>query len=191
MAQTPATFVRQASRWSTLWGILLIILGILAVSSPLIAAVAVTIVLSWVIIVAGVVHLITAFHSERAVGLFWRTLVGLAYIFFGIYLLSHPTLGVLSLTFVLATLLVIAGVFDIVQFFQVRSVARSGWILFDGIVSVLLGLLIYAHWPSSSLWALGTLVGVGMIVSGITRVMLALTVRRIVDESDTHTRMAA
>ena len=191
MAQTPVTLVRHASRWSTLWGILLIILGILAVSSPLIAAVAVNIVLSWLIVVAGVVHLITAFHTERAGGLFWRTLVGLAYIFFGIYLISRPAVGVLSLTLVLATLLVIAGIFDIVQFFQVRSRARSGWILADGIISVLLGLLIYAHWPSSSFWALGTLVGVGMIVSGVTRVMLSLTVRRVIDESDTHTRMAA
>lgn len=191
MAQTPVTFVRQASRWSTLWGILLIILGILAVSSPLVAAVAINIVIAWLIVVAGVVHLITAFHTERAGGLFWRTLVGLAYIFFGVYLLAHPTVGVLSLTFILATLLVIAGIFDIVQFFQVRSVARSGWILVDGIVSVLLGLLIYAHWPSSSFWAIGTLIGVGMIVSGVTRAMLSLAVRHVIDDSDTHTRMAA
>jgi len=69
-------------------------------------------------------------------------------------------------------------VLDILLFFKVRTVARSTWILFDGIVTLLLGAMIYMQWPSSSAWAIGTLVGVSLIFSGVTRVMLSLAVRK-------------
>jgi uncharacterized membrane protein HdeD (DUF308 family) len=67
---------------------------------------------------------------------------------------------------------------NIALFFKVRSVQGSSWFLIDGIITLLLGLMIYAQWPSSSAWAIGTLVGVSMIISGVTRVMLSLAVRK-------------
>ncbi len=176
--QTPADLVRHASTWSIVWGVLLIIFGMLAIGSPLLAAVAVSAIVAWLIILAGVVHLILAFHAHGAGSLIWKLLVGIAYLFFGIYLIMHPLLGVASLTLVLASLFLIEGILDIILFFKMRSTQGSSWVLIDGIVTVVLGLLIYAHWPSSSIWAIGTLVGVSMIISGITRVMLSLTVRK-------------
>ena len=178
MAQNLSGVVRQASTLSLLWGVLLICLGVLAVGSPMLAAVAVNIFVAWLIVMAGVVHLIVAFHTREAGSIVWRLLVGLAYIFFGGYLISRPALGVATLTLVLASLFLVEGIFDIVQYFRVRSTMRATWILLDGIVTLLLGLLIYAHWPSSSAWAIGTLVGVSMIFSGVTRVMVSLAVRR-------------
>jgi uncharacterized membrane protein HdeD (DUF308 family) len=179
MAQnTPADFVRQASTWSIVWGVLLILFGMLAVGSPFVAAVAVSVVVAWLIILAGVVHLILAFHAHGAGSLIWKLLVGLAYLFFGVYLIMHPLLGVASLTLVLGSLFLIEGVLDIVLFFRMRSMRGSSWVLIDGVITVLLGLLIYIHWPSSSIWAIGTLVGVSMIISGITRVMLSLAARK-------------
>jgi uncharacterized membrane protein HdeD (DUF308 family) len=176
--QNPADLVRHASTWSIVWGVLLIIFGMLAIGSPLLAAVAVSAIVAWLIILAGVVHLILAFHAHGAGSLIWKLLVGIAYLFFGIYLIMHPLLGVASLTLVLASLFLIEGILDIILFFKMRSMQGSSWVLIDGIVTVVLGLLIYAHWPSSSIWAIGTLVGVSMIISGITRVMLSLTVRK-------------
>ncbi len=176
--QTPADLVRHASTWSIVWGVLLIIFGMLAIGSPLLAAVAVSAIVAWLIILAGVVHLILAFHAHGAGSLIWKLLVGIAYLFFGIYLIMHPLLGVASLTLVLASLFLIEGILDIILFFKMRSMQGSSWVLIDGIVTVVLGLLIYAHWPSSSIWAIGTLVGVSMIISGITRVMLSLTARK-------------
>lgn len=179
MAQsTPADFVRQASTWSIVWGVLLILFGMLAVGSPFVAAVAVSVVVAWLIILAGVVHLILAFHAHGAGSLIWKLLVGLAYLFFGVYLIMHPLLGVASLTLVLASLFLIEGILDIVLFFRMRPMRGSSWVLIDGVITVLLGLLIYIHWPSSSIWAIGTLVGVSMIISGITRVMLSLAARK-------------
>jgi uncharacterized membrane protein HdeD (DUF308 family) len=97
------------------------------------------------------------------------------------YVISHPALGVASLTLVLASLFLVEGILNIALFFRARSVRGSGWLLIDGIVTLLLGLMIYMQWPSSSVWAIGTLVGVSMIISGVTRVMLSLAVRKAAD----------
>jgi uncharacterized membrane protein HdeD (DUF308 family) len=180
--QNPSDIVRRASTLSIVWGVLLVALGVLAVGSPLVAAVAVNVVISWLIVVAGVVHLAVAFHRREVGSIIWRILVGLAYVFFGVYLIAHPAIGVASLTLVLASLFLVEGIFDIALFFQVRAVQGSSWILIDGIITLLLGLMIYLQWPSSSSWAIGTLVGVSLIVSGVTRVMLSFAVRKATDQ---------
>jgi uncharacterized membrane protein HdeD (DUF308 family) len=162
-----------------LCGALLVVLGMLAVGSPALAAVAVNAVIAWLIVLAGVVHLVIAFYAHRAGSLIWKLLVGIAYVFFGVYLIAHPALGVVSLTLVLACLFLAEGIFDIALFFQMRAVGGAGWILVDGIVTLLLGLMIYLQWPLSSNWAIGTLVGVSLIVSGITRLLLSLAVAKI------------
>src|SRR5436190_626115 len=150
------------------------------INLPFLAAVAVNVVIAWLIILAGVVHVILAFHAHRAGRLIWKLLVGLAYLFFGAYLIMHPVLGVATLTLVLASLFLIEGILDIVLFFQMRSLRGSGWVLVEGIITLLLGLMIYLQWPSSAVWAIGILVGMSMIISGVTRVMLSLAVRKVV-----------
>ncbi|HVO69321.1 MAG TPA: DUF308 domain-containing protein [Aggregatilineaceae bacterium] len=188
--QTPSEIVRQASTRSTLWGVALIILGIVAVASPFLAAVAVNAIIAWLIVMAGVVHLILAFHAFRAGTMLWRMLVGLAYIVFGGYLIARPGLGVASLTLVLASLFLVEGIVEIVLYFQIRALPRTGGLLLDGIITLLLGLMIYLQWPSSSAWAIGTLVGVSMIVSGITRVMMSQAVRKVTDTISPSSRAA-
>ncbi len=180
MVQNSSDLVRRGSTLSILWGVSLIILGMLAIASPMFAAVAVNAMIAWLIVLAGIVHLVVAFHSREAGSVIWRLLVGLAYICFGGYLIARPAVGVVSLTLVLASLFLIEGIFDIVQYFRAPSVMRSGWYLLDGIVTLLLGLMIYMQWPSSSGWAIGTLVGVSLIFSGVTRVMVSFAVRQAV-----------
>lgn len=174
----PSDVVRQASTLSILWGVLLIIFGMVAICAPFLAAVAVNVVVAWLIVLAGVVHLMLAFRAHGAGSMIWKLLVGLAYVFFGVYLIMHPVLGVVSLTLLLASLFLIEGILDIVLFFRMRSLGGSSWVLIDGVVTLLLGLMIYLQWPSSSAWAIGILVGVSMIMSGISRVMLSLTLRK-------------
>jgi uncharacterized membrane protein HdeD (DUF308 family) len=189
MAQnSPVEIVRKASGWSIAWGVFLILFGMLAIGSPFLAAVAVNVVIAWLIVLAGVVHLILAFHSHGAGSIIWKLLVGVAYLCFGVYLITHPVLGVASLTLLLASLFLIEGILEVVLFFQMRPLRGSSWMLLDGIITLLLGLLIYMQWPSSSAWAIGTLVGVSMIISGITRVAMSLAVRRATSEV---TRLAA
>jgi uncharacterized membrane protein HdeD (DUF308 family) len=176
---SPVEIVRQASTLSILWGVLLIVFGMFAVGAPFIAAVAVTVAVAWLIILAGVVHLMLAVHAHRAGRLVWKLLVGVAYIAFGVYLVLHPVLGVASLTLVLASLFLIEGILDVILFFNMHSIRGAIWVLVDGIITLLLGLMIYLQWPSSSVWAIGVLVGVSMIISGVTRVMLSLAVRKV------------
>jgi uncharacterized membrane protein HdeD (DUF308 family) len=191
MVQNSSDLVKRASTLSVLWGVSLICLGMLAVASPLVAAVAVNLLIAWLIVLAGVVHLVVAFHSREAGSVIWRLLVGLAYVGFGGYLIARPVLGVASLTLLLAGLFLVEGVFNIVLFFRAPSNLRSGWFLVDAIVTLLLGLMIYMQWPSSSGWAIGTLVGVSLIFSGITRVMVSLSVRKAVASSAPPTSLAA
>src|SRR5215471_9906782 len=135
MAQAiPSDVVRQASTWSIVWGVSLIVLGAIAVAAPLLAAVAVTAVISWLVVLAGVVHLVIAFHSHRAGSVIWRLLVGLAYVSFGIYLIAHPAVGVASLTLLLAALFLIEGILNVLLYFQVRAMQRATWFLLDGII---------------------------------------------------------
>jgi len=181
VAQSPASLLRQASGLSIFWGVLLIIFGIAALCTPLLAAVAVNALIAWLVILAGVIHLVVAFHSHGAGSMIWKLLVGLAYVAFGGYLLLHPLLGVASLTLLLASLFLIEGVLDLVLYFNLRPARGAAWVLFDGLVTLLLALFIGLHWPSSSAWAIGTLVGVSMIMSGVTRVMMSLAVRRLTE----------
>jgi uncharacterized membrane protein HdeD (DUF308 family) len=179
MAQnTPVEMVRHASTASILWGVLLIVFGAVAVGLPFLAAVAVSALVAWLIVLAGVVHIMLAFRAHGAGSMIWKLLVGIAYLCFGGYLIVHPVLGVASLTLALALLFLIEGVLDIVLYVKMRPVHGSSWVLVDGIVTLLLGLMIYMQWPSSAGWAIGTLVGISMIFSGVARVMMTLAVRQ-------------
>jgi len=133
---------------------------------------------AWLIVLAGVVHLMVAFRVHSAGSVIWKLLVGIAYLCFGGYLLLHPVVGVATLTLLLASLFLIEGILNIVLYVQMRPVHGSSWLLVDGIVTLLLGLMIYMQWPSSSAWAIGTLVGISMIFSGAARVMMSLAVRK-------------
>jgi uncharacterized membrane protein HdeD (DUF308 family) len=178
MTQNTSDVVRQGSTLSIVWGVLLIILGMVAIGSPFLAALAVNAAIAWLIVLAGIVHLMLAFRTHGAGSVIWKVLVGLAYMAFGGYVILHPVLGVASLTLILASLFLIEGILNIILFFKMRSLGGSSWVLVDGIITLLLGLMIYMQWPSSSAWAIGVLVGVSMIISGVTRVMLSLSARK-------------
>jgi uncharacterized membrane protein HdeD (DUF308 family) len=179
MAQnSPVEMVRQASTVSILWGALLIVLGVMAVGSPFLAAIAVNALVGWLIVVAGVVHLMLAFRAHGAGSMIWKLLVGVAYLCVGVYAILHPLLGVASLTLLLASLFLVEGLLNIVLYVKMRPMHGSSWLLLDGIITLLLGVMIYMQWPSSSAWAIGTLVGVSLIFSGVARVMMSLSVRK-------------
>jgi uncharacterized membrane protein HdeD (DUF308 family) len=191
VGNTPVELVRNASTVSILWGVLLIVFGVGAVSSPFLAAVAVNAVVAWLIVLAGVVHLMLAFGAHGAGSMIWKLLVGVAYLCFGAYLIIHPVLGVASLTLVLASLFLIEGILNIILFFKMRPLQGATWVLLDGIITLLLGLMIYAQWPSSSAWAIGTLVGISMIFSGVARVMMSWAVRQAMDKTSSSSSSLA
>lgn len=178
----PLIHVKQASKWGIIWGVLLIVLGMLAIAEPLVAAIALETFIAWLLIFVGAVHVALAFHAHSGKSLGWKLLIGLAYIFIGGYLLFRPVVGVATLTLMLAFLFMVEGVLDFMLWWKLRSSNGAFWILVDSVVTLILGGMIYMHWPSSSAWAIGTLVGISMIISGVTRVMLSTAVRQVASQ---------
>jgi uncharacterized membrane protein HdeD (DUF308 family) len=161
------------------WGIIMFICGILAITLPVASSVGIVILLAWLILFAGVCHLIFAFQSHNIGGFLWQVLLAIVYAFAGVYMLMNPLLGVMSLTLLLAVFFLFEGVVEILLYFNIHRAPNAGWVLFDGIVTLILGFLIWRRWPSSSVWVIGTLVGISLIFSGISRFMLSSAVRRV------------
>jgi uncharacterized membrane protein HdeD (DUF308 family) len=177
MVTSPSTVLRTGGSFPTWWAILLIIVGFFALALPFEAGVAIAIAVAILVIIAGIVHLAGTFAARTTGGFFWRLLVGCAYLIAGVYLLMHPQLSLVSLTLALAVLFFVEGIFHIVTYFQLRSAPGSGWLLFDGIVTLILAVMIWKSWPASAVWALGTIVGINLLMSGFTRLMYSRAVR--------------
>lgn len=171
-------YVRNKSKSSIPLALLLIIVGMAALALPVVTSWSVVLIITWLIITSGVIQVIHVFRSREAGNVFWKIAVAALYLVVGTYLLFHPLLGAAALTLMLAAFFVIEGATDLVTFFRVRRASGAGWIFFDGIVTVILGVLVWRHWPSGSLWVIGALVGVSMISTGVTRLMIALAARR-------------
>jgi uncharacterized membrane protein HdeD (DUF308 family) len=158
--------------------IILIILGLLAIILPTATSIGAVKVLGWLIIFDGFAQLVHAFQSEGVGRIAWKILVAILYLAGGAYLLANPLLGVAGLTLALGIFFFAEGVMDMVAFFVTRRHERSAWLLMHGIVSLFLGLIIWSQWPSSSLWLIGTIVGISMFISGFTRLFMALEARK-------------
>jgi uncharacterized membrane protein HdeD (DUF308 family) len=121
---------------------------------------------------------IHAFRSSGIGRLSWKLMIAALYTLGGVYLLLHPFLALVALTFALAVFFFVQGVLELAAYLFSRSGRKSSWVLINGFVSIILGGMIWKHWPSSSLWALGQLVGIGMLMTGLTRLIMALAMRR-------------
>ena len=169
---------RESIGWTIGFSILLIVLGLCALALPFLAGVAVTAIVAWLLIFGGIAHLVLAFHVRGAGAHLWEALVGIAYGAVGIFLFLHPRAGLVSLTLLLGAYLMIKGVLELVAGFAVRGIAGGRWLLVDAVISILLAILIWIHLPSAAGWAIGTLLGVAILFSGISRLALALAARR-------------
>ncbi len=167
----PGTSLGKGGSFPLGWAILLIIVGFFALALPFEAGIAIAIVLAVLVIVAGIAHLAGTFAARTTGGFFWRLLVGCAYLIAGVYLLVHPKASLVSLTLALAVLFFVEGIFHLVTWFHLRSAPGSIWLLFDGIVTLILALMIWRSWPASAVWALGTIVGINLLMSGFARLM--------------------
>jgi uncharacterized membrane protein HdeD (DUF308 family) len=174
-----ATFVKKSVGWSIGLSVLMIVAGILAIASPLAAGIAVNVLIAWLLVFSGVVHLVFSWYTRTTGGFFWELLVGILYIFIGVYLLLHPVAALLSLTIALAIYLFLEAILEFALGFKLRPLPGSGWLLFDGIITLILAVMIWRTWPSNSAWIIGTLVGISMLFSGTSRLILSLGARRV------------
>ena len=178
-ATTTVPIVKESVGLSIALSVLMIVAGFLAILIPQVAGIAVNLVVGWLLVFSGVAHLVFAWQSRHNRGFIWELLLGVLYFFVGGYLLINPILGLVSLTLALSLYLWMEGMLEFVLSYLLRSMPGSGWLLFDGIVTVILAFMIWRTWPWSTEWAIGTLVGVSMLFSGVSRLMVSLAARRL------------
>jgi len=181
MAENGSSIVdvlKETTGMSIGWAIVMLILGVFAIVMPFSTGIAVSVLVGWIIVFSGFAYVAYAFAAQGAGTFIWRLLVGIVYVCGGGYLAFHPGIALESLTLVVAAIFLIEGVTEVVVFFQVRSLPGSGWILFDALITLALAYVIFRPWPSSSSWAIGTLLGINLIVSGVTRLMYSVTARK-------------
>jgi uncharacterized membrane protein HdeD (DUF308 family) len=161
-------------------GIVLVLLGAAAIIIPAIATLAVTIFFGWLFLISGIVGLITTFWMRQAPGFWWSLLAAVLATVTGVLLIGWPVSGALSLTLLLIVFFALDGVFSIMLALAHRSEfsGRWGWLLFSGIVDLVLAAIILVGLPGTAAWALGLLVGINMIFSGAALISMALHARQ-------------
>jgi uncharacterized membrane protein HdeD (DUF308 family) len=174
-----ATFPRASVGWSIVLSVFLIVAGILAIVMPLAAAIAVNIFVAWMLMFSGAAHLVFAWQRRHSRGFIWQLLLGILYAFIGAYILINPALGLVSLALAIAAYLLIEGVLEIILALQIQPTRAWGWLLFDGILTLILALMIWKAWPAGSELVVAILVGISMLFSGISRLMLSLAARHL------------
>lgn len=173
----PSDALRKAGGWTILLGVLLMILGIIAIAFPFASSVAAAIWVGWLLIIGGAVLLAHAIRGRHESGFWLKLLWSIVYLVAGILLLASPVSGVLTLTLVLAVLWIVEGATAIALAFRLRPARPWGWVLFDGIVTVLLGLLIWIGWPGNATWLLGLFLGISLLATGISVLLFGWALR--------------
>jgi uncharacterized membrane protein HdeD (DUF308 family) len=161
-------------------GIVMIVLGFIAISVPLVTTLAAEIFVGWLLIVGGIVRIVSLPRSKLTPGFWWSLLTAVVVSLLGVLLISQPLKGVLTLTAILVALFILEGVVALLMAFELRKHLQSwGWTLFKGVVDLWLAFLIWSGWPGSATWAIGLLVGVNMLFFGVSLAMTALAARNL------------
>ena len=165
--------------WYLALGILLIVFGTIAVGRSCLFTTMSMVFIGWLMIFAGAAQALHAFWKERGWGGFFvDLLMGILYIVVGFMILANPQATAVTLTLLIGMFLIFDGLFRIVGAISVR-LPNWGWILLNGVISLLLGIMIWRQWPLSGIWVIGLFVGIQMIFNGWSLVMLALTAKNL------------
>ncbi|MDX2438350.1 MAG: HdeD family acid-resistance protein, partial [Acidobacteriota bacterium] len=160
-------------------GVLTVIFGIIAIASPYLVGVTVSMFVGILLLGSGVAQIVHAVKSRQWGTGIWGTVIGLLGVAAGLLMIFRPVVGLLSMTLLLAFYFLIDGISEIIAAFKIKPDQGWGWVLFNGVIAVLLGLMIWRQWPISGAWAIGVLVGIHIVFSGWTMVVLGTGARRI------------
>jgi uncharacterized membrane protein HdeD (DUF308 family) len=163
--------------WFLALGIILIIVGTIAVGMPFVASLATAVTLGSLLLFGGAAQLVGAFWTRDWSGFFLSLFMGILYVVLGMMFVRHPTDAVVAMTLFLACALMVGGLFRIIGSLMYQF-PHWGWTLVGGVVNLALGIMVWLQWPEASLWVIGLFVGIDLIFTGWTWVMLALAVRK-------------
>lgn len=179
-ATSTATLAKRAVEWSVVLSIAMIAAGLVALIVPATAGSTVTALAGWLLIFSGIAHFIFGWERRTTGVLGWELLVGVLYIVVGCYVLLHLQAALATLAVVLGIYLCAEAILEFLLAYRMRPLPGSGWLAVDGFVTLLLASLMWRTW--SAPWAIGVLVGISMLVSGISRLALSLAAGRVVED---------
>lgn len=174
--------LRNHWRWFLALGIAMVIFGTVAIGSAGLATVAATWLFGFLLLVGGISQIVSAFWAGRWSGTLAHLLIGILYTIAGLLITDRPQDAAIELTLIMAFFFIVGGIFRIVFALSERF-SGWGWVLLNGVVTLVLGLLVYKQWPVSGLWIIGLFVGIELIFNGWAWIMLSLSVREARDES--------
>lgn len=166
--------VRQSRSWFVGLGIALAVLGVLAIVLPFIASLVTTIVIGWLMLLGGLFQGYHAVRNRGWAGSGWALASAAIQAIAGVLVILFPIAGTLTLTLILAAYFAAEGVFKIIRAIQHRRMPARGWLVFDGTLSLALGVLIIAFLPGAAVWVLGLLVGINLLFGGMSTLLIGL-----------------
>lgn len=169
--------------WLLVLGVVLIVLGIIALADSVAVTVISMFLFGWILLAAGIIEAVQAFRHRRTGHLALHVLNAVLSIVVGLLLLRHPLAGAVMITLLLAAYFTVAGIFRIVTALTLH-VPGWGWALAEGIVTLIFGIIVWTRWPVSGLWIIGLFIGIDLIIVGWSEVMLASAVRRFLPDLD-------
>lgn len=171
-----------------LWiGVLLIVLGVVAIALPVVSTIFTETWFALILLSAGGAKVVYAYQTRDQGGFIWKLLLSILYIVTGVMLFIYPRTGILTLTLLLGSYLLTEGVFELILAFRLRPQQNWTSVLTNGIITLLLGGLVWFQWPFNAPWLIGTLVGASILFTGISRVLLSLNPRSTSNQSDQAT----
>lgn len=180
--------VKQTSSWLIGLGIVMLLMGIAAIIEPFIATAAITWLLSWGLLFAGIIRIMYAIQSWQVPGSHIKLLLGILYLIGSLLLLTNLFGAKLALTFVLGCMLIIQGMLESIAAVKSRSDPGWEWMLLSGILAVIIGILILYRWPVNAQWLLGVLTGVSFLLTGLWMIMLPWGVYKYLSRYDSTER---
>ncbi len=164
--------------WFFALGVALIILGVIAAGSALITTIVSLIFFGWLLIIGGALEIGYGLWRKTWSGFFIDLLTGILYVVVGSMVVANPGASAVALTLLIAMFLMVGGVFRIIAALSARY-PNGGWLAIHGVVSLILGIIIWRQWPMSGLWIIGFFIGIELIFNGVALTMLGLAAREL------------
>ncbi len=164
--------------WLLALGIILVVVGTLAVAMPIVAGLATAVTFGVLLLIGGIAQLVGAFWTRDWSGFFLSLLMGVLYVVIGLLFLRAPLKAEVVMTLLLACAFMVGGLFRIIGSLMYQF-PHWGWTLAGGAINLILGIVIWQQWPEAALWVIGLFVGIDLIFTGWTWVMLALAVKTL------------
>ncbi len=168
--------IRAHKGWFTFLGVVLLIAGIIAIMFPLFASIAAKVMVGWIMLIAGAINLWAAFQTRTWGSTIWNALIAILSLAVGVYLAFFPLTGLIALTLLLGLTFAAQGVFEIMIGLQNRDSKGWGFLALSGALSLVLGIMLMFGLPGTAAWALGLMLGIHFVSSGISLLMLARSV---------------